>query len=261
MRSTSSAVAAGKIRRFSRFIGTGGRAMLVAIDMQSATGAGPAPDMVRQVAAGEPDGILVTWQVARRYPEAFSRCGMLLRVDGAGTLLGKPGTGDDLSLMHRAEHAAMIGADGVVIMAYPGMEGGAASLRRLAALVGECERIGLPVIAESIPGGWGRDVPWDAEHIGRAARICVEIGADAIKTMAPPEPADLPAIVKNCEVPLFVLGGPKKDCEDDAVDYAGRVVEYGAAGIVFGRNVWRSQDPESMVRRLYEAVHGHPRSR
>lgn len=261
MEFVSSAVGAGKLRRTSRFIGGCGRAMLVAIDMQSATGAGPPPDVVRQVEAGEPNGILVTWQIARRYPQAFAYCGLLLRVDGAGTLLGPSAGNDELSLLYRAEQAAVIGADAVVIMAYPGMEDGAASLRRLAALVGECETIGLPVIAESIPGGWGQDVPWDADHIGRAARICVEIGADAIKTMAPPDPADLAGVVDNCEVPLFVLGGPKKESEDDAVAYARKVVEAGASGIVFGRNVWGAGDPASMVRRLYEAVHGHPRIR
>lgn len=261
MESISSAVGAGKLRRVSRFVGGDGRAMLVAIDMQFATGSGPAPDVVLRVEAGEPNGILVTWQIARRYPGAFSRCGLLLRVDGAGTLLGNPGTTDDLSLMYRAEQAAVIGADAVVLMVYPGMEGGAASLGRLAALVGECEKIGLPVVAESIPGGWGRDVPWDAEHIGRAARICVEIGADAIKTMAPPDPADLAGVLKNCEAPLFVLGGPKRESEDSAVAYARRVVEAGVSGIVFGRNVWGAHDPEAMVRRLYEAVHGHPRLR
>ena len=261
MEFVSSAVGAGKLRRTSRFIGGCGRAMLVAIDMQSAAGSGPAPDVVRQVETGEPNGILVTWQIARRYPEAFAYCGLLLRVDGAGTLLGPSGRGDELSLMYRAEQAAVIGADAVVVMAYPAMEGGAPSLQRLATLVGECERIGMPVVAESIPGGWRQEVPWDAEHIGRAARICVEIGADAIKTMAPSDPSDLSEVVENCEVPLFVLGGPKRETEDEAVGYARRVVEAGASGIVFGRNVWSAGDPTSMVRRLYEAVHGHPRIR
>ena len=261
MEFVSSAVGAGKLRRTSRFVGACGRAMLVAIDMQSVTGAGPAPDVVRQVEAGEPNGILVTWQIARRYPQAFAHCGLLLRVDGAGTLFGSPARSDELSLMYRAEQAAVIGADAVVIMAYPGMNGGAASLERLATLVAECEMIGLPVVAESIPGGWDRDVPWDAEHIGRAARICVEMGADAIKTMAPPDAADLAGVVESCEVPLFILGGPKRESEDDAVAYAREVVQAGASGIVFGRNVWSAGDPELMVRRLYEAVHGHPRLR
>lgn len=256
----SSAVGAGKLRRASRFIGPDGRAFLVAIDMQSASGDGPALDVVEKVAEGGPDGILSTWQIARRYPEAFARCGLVLRVDGGVTQMGGFAPGDSFSLLYGAEQAATIGADAVVLMVYPGMDEEGPSLRRLADLVCECEKIGMPVIAESIPGGWARDVPWDSEHIARGARICIELGADAIKTMAPPDIGDLPRVVCNCEAPVFVLGGPKRDSEDDAVRYAADVVAAGASGIAFGRNTWSAQDPTAMVRRLYAAVHGHPRT-
>jgi DhnA family fructose-bisphosphate aldolase class Ia len=252
----SSAIGAAKIRRASRFIQPDGRAFLVAIDMQSSSGSGPDLDVVERVAEGGPDGILVSWQVARRYPRAFANCGMVLRLDGALTQMGNDAPGDVFSLMYRAELAATIGADAVVIMAFPGADDEELSLRRLAALVSEAERIGMPVIAESIPGTWAQTIPWDAEHIAKSARVCVEIGADAIKTMAPPNLADLPEVVANIEAPMFVLGGPKKDSEDEAVQYAADVVAAGASGIAFGRNTWSAQDPTAMVRRLHAAVHG-----
>ena len=257
MGSVASAVSAGKIRRTSRFVGRDGRAVLVAIDMQLATGSGPALNVVEAVAAGRPDGILATWQIARRYPEAFAECGLILRVDGAATHLDGHAAGDGLSLMYRADQAAMIGADAVVLMVYPGMREEKRSLRRLAGLVGECERIGMPVLAESIPGGWSQEVPWDTENIVRSARICVEIGADAIKTMAPTRIEELGDVVEGCEAPLFVLGGPKRDSEDEVVAYAAGVVAAGASGVCFGRNVWGASDPEAMVRRLGRAVHGN----
>ena len=256
MESVVSAVGAGKTRRTRRFVGRDGRAVLVAIDMQLATGSGPAPSVVEAVAEGRPDGILVTWQIARRYPEAFAECGLILRMDGAVTHLDRNGTGDGLSLMYRAEQAAMIGADAVILMVYPGMREERLSLRRLAALVGECERIGMPVLAESIPGGWNQEVPWDTENIARSARICVEIGADAVKTMAPRQIDEFGEVVEGCEAPLFVLGGPKRDSEDEVVGYANGVVAAGASGICFGRNVWGASDPAAMVRRLGRAVHG-----
>ncbi len=184
----SSAVGAGKVRRASRFIQKDGRAFLVAIDMQSSTGSGPDLDVVERIAEGGPDGILASWQVARRYPEAFSDCGLVLRVDGALSQMGNYGQSDTFSLMYRAQEAATIGADAVVLMAFPGADDEHLSLRRLAAMVKECEQIGMPVIAESIPGTWARAIPWDTEHISKCARICVEIGADAVKTMSPPVP-------------------------------------------------------------------------
>jgi DhnA family fructose-bisphosphate aldolase class Ia len=44
--------------------------------------------------------------------------------------------------------------------------------------------------------------------------------------------------------------------EDDVVALARGVVAAGAAGIAFGRNVWGSPDPTTLVQRLREAVHG-----
>ncbi len=256
MQHVSSAIGAGKIRRASRFIQKDGRALLVAIDMQASSGSGPDLDVVERVAAGGPDGILASWQVARRYPEAFAKSGLVLRLDGALTQMGNYAAGDVFSVMYKAEQAAAIGADAVVIMAFPGADDEELSLRRLAALVAEAEMIGMPVIAESIPGTWAKTVPWDAEHISKAARICVEIGADAIKTMTPPDVADLSVVVENCEAPLFVLGGPKMETEAEAVQYAADVVAAGASGVAFGRNCWGAEDPTEMVRQLRQAVHG-----
>ncbi|MEZ5175050.1 MAG: hypothetical protein R2823_02440 [Acidimicrobiia bacterium] len=252
----SSAIGAGKRRRASRYMGPDGRSFLVAIDMQSSSGEGPDLDVVTRVAQGGPDGILASWQVARRYPEAFANNGLILRIDGALTQMGNYGSGDSFSLMYRVELAATVGADAVVLMVFPGADDEVLSLQRLAAVVSEAEQLGMPVIAESIPGTWARTIPWDAEHIARSARVCVEIGADAVKTMAPPEIDDLSVVVANCEAPLFVLGGPKKDTEDEAVQYASDVVAAGASGIAFGRNTWGAKDPTAMVRRLAKAVHG-----
>ena len=46
MEHISSAIGAGKTRRASRFIQPDGKAFLVAIDMQSSSGAGPEHDVV-----------------------------------------------------------------------------------------------------------------------------------------------------------------------------------------------------------------------
>jgi DhnA family fructose-bisphosphate aldolase class Ia len=63
--------------------------------------------------------------------------------------------------------------------------------------------------------------------------------------------------VDNCEAPIFILGGPKKDSEDEVVKYAADVIAAGANGIAFGRNTWLAKDPTEMTRRLAKAVHGN----
>lgn len=256
MDNIASAIGAGKARRAARFIEEDGRGFLVAIDMQTASGDGPALDAVLQVAAGGPNGILASWQIARKYPEAFRRCGLVLRIDGSTTMLGSYAQGDKFVQMYELEMAARLGADAVVCMAFPGSDDEEVGLRKVVALVNEAEKIGMPVIVESIPGSWARTVPWDAEHLAKAARICVEIGADAIKTPAPEDLSEMSVLVDNCEAPIFILGGPKKDSEDEAVQYAADVVAAGASGIAFGRNTWGASNPTEMTKRLYQAVHG-----
>jgi DhnA family fructose-bisphosphate aldolase class Ia len=93
-------------------------------------------------------------------------------------------------------------------------------------------------MAEAIPGGWGQAVEWSVENVSRAARIAVELGADIVKTVCPGPPES-----------------PRMQSEDDVVAVARGVVQAGAAGIAFGRNVWGSPDPTSLVARLADAVH------
>jgi DhnA family fructose-bisphosphate aldolase class Ia len=250
-----SAIGAGKTRRFRHFVRADGRTVLVAIDHAAYMGGGPPRHAMPQIAAGRPDGILATWDLARRYAGTFADSGLVLRVDGGLSDLGGMAESDISTILHRAEDAIAIGADAVVLLVFPGAPDEEQSLRRLARLASECEQLGLPVMAETIPGGWGKAIPWTIENVSRAARIGVELGADIIKTVCPGPTEEFGAVVEAAGVPVVALGGPKADSEDDVVALARGVVEAGAAGIAFGRNVWGSADPAKLVARLREAVH------
>ena len=52
----------------------------------------------------------------------------------------------------------VLGADAIIVMAFSGAHDEHVSLSRLAHLSAECEKIGMVLIAESIPGGWGQDL-------------------------------------------------------------------------------------------------------
>lgn len=251
-----SAVAAGKRRRAGHLFGSDGRAVFVAMDHPAYMGMGVPIAAIDAIAAGGPDGILATWQLARSHPDAFASSGLVLRIDGGISELGDPPSGDTSSLLYTAEQAMVLGADAVVIMIFPGTPDEERSLGRLARLAGECELLGLPVMAESIPGGWARTVPWTADNVGRGARIAIELGADIVKTMCPGPVEEFAAVVDACPGPVVALGGPKVDDEDEVVALARGVVEAGGAGVAFGRNVWGSSDPAALVGRLLDAVHG-----
>ncbi len=252
----SSAVAAGKTRRFRRVVRSDGHACLVAIDHAAYMGAGPPLDAMQAIAAGRPDAVLATWNVARAHAETFADCGLVLRVDGGTSEMGEFAAGDVSGILHRAEDAMAIGADAVVVLVFPGAPDEEHSLLRLARLASECEQLGLPVMAEAIPGGWAKAVDWTTENVSHAARVAVELGADIVKTVCPGPPEEFAAVVEACPAPVVALGGPKLDSEDDVVALARGVVAAGAAGIAFGRNVWGSPDPAALVARLRAAVHG-----
>lgn len=251
-----SAVAAGKLRRALRLFGADGRSVFVALDHAAYMGSGPPlGEPMERIAAARPDAVLVTWHLARAYAGAFAGCGLVLRLDGGFSELGGFPTDDVTGLLHGVEDALRLGADAVVVLAYPGAPDEHLSLRRLAEVCTECERVGLPVMAEMIPGGFARAVPWTVEHIAKAARLGAELGADVVKTVCPPDPAAFAEVVAACPVPVVALGGPKMDDEDAVVAVARGVVDAGGAGVAFGRNVWGSADPAKLVARLMDAVH------
>jgi DhnA family fructose-bisphosphate aldolase class Ia len=253
----ASSTAAGKLRRLHRIFGADGRSVIVAMDHAGFQGYGPpTADGLEAIVSGGPDAVLVTWNLARTGAEHLARCGLVLRVDGGTTELGERSSSDASALLHSAEAAMQLGADAVAVMAYPGAREEHVTLHRLARLCTECDRIGLPVMAEVVPGSFAKTVEWSTENISRGARIAVELGADIIKTMSPPSVGEMAAVVAACPVPVVALGGPKMESEDDLVALARGVVDAGASGIAFGRNVWGSPDPNAVVLRLREAVHG-----
>lgn len=251
-----SAVGSGKERRLRRLVQADGRTLLVALDHAAYMGSGPALDCAPLVAAGGPDGVLATWDLARRHPADLAGTGLVLRVDGGISDLGNPAPTDEVALLSRAEDAIRIGADAVVLLVFPGAHDEQRSLRRLAVLCAECEQLGLPVVAEAIPGGWARDVDWTVEHVARAARLVVELGADLVKTVCPGSPAEFATVAAACPAPVVALGGPPMESEDEVVATASGIVAAGGAGVAFGRNVWGSPDPTKLIRRLHDAIHG-----
>jgi DhnA family fructose-bisphosphate aldolase class Ia len=251
-----SAIGAGKLRRARHLFGADGRSVFVALDHAAYMGSGPPlGEPMHQIAAAGPDAVLATWHLARQYAGEFAGNGLVLRLDGGVSELGGFPTDDVTGLLHGVDEALKIGADGVVILGYPGAPDEHLSLQRLAAVCTECEQVGLPVMAEMIPGGFGKAVEWSVDNITKAARLGAELGADIIKTVCPPDPADFAAVVAGCPVPVVALGGPKMEDEDAVVAVAKGVVDAGGAGVAFGRNVWGSPDPGKLVARLMDAVH------
>jgi DhnA family fructose-bisphosphate aldolase class Ia len=121
-------------------------------------------------------------------------------------------------------------------------------------LVHGCKRVGLPVIGEYFPLAAPAPGEMDTirDEITCGARIAAELGADAVKTFVDPTWVDL---TETCPVPVLGLGSARMASDVDALTLAHGQVRAGARGVIFGRNVFQSAEPQRFMTALSLVVH------
>jgi DhnA family fructose-bisphosphate aldolase class Ia len=85
-----------------------------------------------------------------------------------------------------------------------------------------------------------------------AARIGFEHGADLVKSYFT---EDFDRVTENCPVPVLIAGGPKMDTVEETLQVVQDATRAGAAGVVFGRNIWQSGDTGGMIQALRRIIH------
>jgi fructose-bisphosphate aldolase, class I len=130
----------------------------------------------------------------------------------------------------------------------------------IAALKPLCVRFGMPLMVEPLvmrsnEQAGGYMVDGDIEKIVPLVRQAVELGADIIKA----DPCDdLTAYHRVIEtaggIPVLVRGGGKAT-DDEILARTYAVLQEGAAGIVYGRNVVQHRTPRGMTQALMAIVH------
>ena len=126
------------------------------------------------------------------------------------------------------------------------------NVRLFSQIVKEKERAGVPLIGELFPVD-AEEMPQAELHerIYRGTRILAELGADAVKTFYTGE--RFSEIAESAAVPVLALGASKKE-EADALSMASAACRAGASGLVFGRNVFQSEDPAAFLKKLKHAA-------
>jgi class I fructose-bisphosphate aldolase len=133
-----------------------------------------------------------------------------------------------------------------------------ACLRNIGALKARCEPAGMPLMVEPLamrPGTQGYGVDGDPERIRAIVRQAAELGADVIKADPTDDLADYRGVVEVAgAVPVLVRGGGRAS-DEEVLRRTQAVIEAGAAGIVYGRNVIQHERPREMTRALMAVVH------
>ncbi|HJQ27706.1 MAG TPA: hypothetical protein VJ827_00065 [Rubrobacter sp.] len=240
-----------------------GKALVVAMDHARTYGAIDGledPGMVIEAAVeGGADAVMTTFGVAKHYREQLAgRIPTVIRLDGGPSLYREDWLAyTEWSLLHSVEDALLLGADGVVLMAFVGIPVELETYRIVARVAGECLRANLPLVVEALPCPSERiPDPKAPDAMASAARLAFEHGADLVKSYYT---EDFRRVTDNCPVPVLIAGGPRMETVEETLQVVHDAMQADAAGAVFGRNIWQSGDTRGMIQALKSIIHeGRP---
>jgi DhnA family fructose-bisphosphate aldolase class Ia len=236
-------------RRMHRLLREDGRILIVAMD-HTAFMDEPVPGLVsygdtcRSVVPAGADAFLSPIGSIIAYGDAIGAAAAIASFDTTPPFLEVA-----------VERALAVGADAVKTMVYP--FAGDETVRQAARIAADAAKVGLPYIAESVPGGFARNDMRSPEIIAAGARITAETGADVIKTFYTGDPESMRRVVEYAMVPVVILGGSKKDSVRELYQQVyDAVIVAGCAGVAIGNNIWRDPDPAGITRGLAAIIHG-----
>ncbi|MDP9219346.1 MAG: aldolase, partial [Actinomycetota bacterium] len=123
----------------------------------------------------------------------------------------------------------------------------------------DCERYSMPLMVEPLVmkpaegGAYASD--GTTSKVVPLVRQAVELGADVIKADPTDVIADYHLVVQTAgSVPVLVRGGGRVG-DEELLRRTAAVLEQGAAGIVYGRNVIAHRNPARLTRALMAMLH------
>ncbi|MHB0885564.1 MAG: class I fructose-bisphosphate aldolase [Bacillota bacterium] len=240
-------------RRLERIFRPDGRTLIVAMDHPSNCPTPPELDRpaeaISKVIEGGADAVILNHGAALRFSSALRGKGLIYRLDLSPSTLA---AGHDTTWIFDVETALELGADAVIASGCLG-QGLEHTLDALGKIGQDCQRWGMPLIAEMLPGGF--DGPPELRKVANlrmAVRVAGELGADVVK--APYVPG-YEEVIAASYLPVVVLGGVKTNEPRAFLASIGEAVKAGAVGVAIGRNVWGHRSPTAMTRALEAIIH------
>jgi len=268
----------GKKVRLCRVLGgERHRALIVAFDHALVLGPIPGTDdplgQIRRFAAAKVDAILLNLGLIRQFAGSWLSGplpALIARIDWTTvwSAISANGKGElRSSLLARPEDALRHGADAVLTYMVVGtgdVDFESKEIARTAEIARECERIGIPLLVESLARGRNIENPGEPKWLKLHTRMATELGADAVKTDYTGDPISMRSVIEGCPIPILVLGGSRHACDEEALEVVRSAALAGAAGVFFGRNVFQAPNMELFLRQARavlndpELVHQKP---
>jgi DhnA family fructose-bisphosphate aldolase class Ia len=123
----------------------------------------------------------------------------------------------------------------------------------------DCDKYGMPLMIEPLvmrphseKGGYMVD--GDAEKIVTLVRLAREMGADIIKADPTDDTSMFHRVVEAARCPVLVRGGGREDLKQ-VFARSRELLNQGAVGMVYGRNVYQHKNSGAVVRALMAMIH------
>ena len=260
--------------RLNRFFNPrSGRALDVAVDHgffgepSFVTGIEDMRGVVRTLVDANPDAVQLTLGQARHLQDVPGKHkpALVLRTDVAN-IYGNPVDSHIFShhFPHAIEEAVRLDAVAVCVnlLHLPGHpEIREASILSIMALRRDATRYGVPLMVEPLVmqdnavAGGGYMVDGATPKVVTLVRQAAELGADLIKADPTDRIEDYHKVIEVAgDVPVLVRGGGRVD-DRTLLERTAAVLEQGAQGIVYGRNVVQHENPAGITAALMSILH------
>ena len=261
----------GKQIRLSRILRHDRGTLVVAFD--HAMILGPIPGtidpagQIKRLVEAQADAVLLNLGNIRYFADAISSSfppGLIARLDWT-TAFNESATasphGFQTCLVAHPEDALRSGADAVITFLFVG-SGDAdfekKEVQRVGSLARECERVGMPLVVESLARGTGVPNPRDPKWLLLHTRMAAELGADLVKTESADDSETMRKVIRACPIPILVLGGSRTGSDEEVVNTVRNIMHAGAAGVFFGRNIFQSANMSELLLRIRSALADRP---
>ncbi|MBO9344119.1 MAG: fructose-bisphosphate aldolase [Chloroflexi bacterium] len=204
------------------------------------------------------DGILTTFGVLKHFRSVIPHTlPVFLRLDGGPSIYSQDWLAyTEWDLLHSVEDALKLGAQGVALMLFMGLSVELQTFRLVARVARECMSAGIALMVEALPCPSARIAdPKDPLVAASAVRLAFEHGADLVKTYYTGSVQSFQPVVANCPIPVFIAGGPRMNTLHEVLSTADEAIKAGSKGIVFGRNIWQSDNMRAVIKALRCIVH------
>ena len=165
--------------------------------------------------------------------------------------------------IHSVEDAIKVGFVGIAVHINISSVNESSMLQIIGKIADDCIRYSMPLMIIAYPrkeensGDYNyndKSVDEYASIVRHCTRIAVELGADLIKTHYTGTVETFKTVVDSAEgVPVLISGQSLKD-ERSVLQRTCDVMEAGASGVCFGRNIYNREDSRSFVSALSKII-------